>query len=43
MLVESWESDRTQVLKIMAEHGYDMQRTEPEDRTVNNYIATPRS
>lgn len=43
MLVESWDSDRTEVMKIMAEHGYDMQRTEPEDRTVNNYIATPRA
>lgn len=42
MLVESWQDDRTQVMQIMAEHGYDMRRTEPEDRVVNNYIATPR-
>mmetsp|Transcript_23218 Transcript_23218/g.39874 ORF Transcript_23218/g.39874 Transcript_23218/m.39874 type:complete len:171 (-) Transcript_23218:38-550(-) len=42
MLVESWEDDRTAVLKLMAQHGYDMLRTEPEDRRVNNYIATPR-
>lgn len=42
MLIESWDHSRSDVLGIMQRHGYDMQRTEPEDRPVNNYIATPR-
>lgn len=42
MLIESWDHSRSEVLALMERHGYVMQRTEPEDRSVNNYIATPR-
>ena len=42
MLIESWDHSRTELLRLMQDHGYTMQRTEARTLPVNNYIALPR-
>lgn len=42
ILIEVWEKNRAEVLNLLDELGYELQRNEPNDRPVNNYIALPR-
>lgn len=43
MIIESWEENRADLMMLMRDHGYSMQRNEPDDRPVNNYISFPRA
>lgn len=42
LLIEVWERTRDEVLGRLRDHGYTLERVEPEERPVNNYIALPR-
>ena len=42
MIIEIWENTREDVFRLLRDQGYDLERVEPQDRAVNNFIARPQ-
>ncbi len=41
MIIEIWDHDRAEVLKLLKDIGYTLERCEAVDLPVNNYLAVP--